>query len=74
MSKATKRNPRGAGRKPRPVPLVPLNMRIEPATRQQWDNRKAETGLSNPKLLEHLLAAPPKPKGNQKGTTIFGNA
>jgi hypothetical protein len=56
MSHPTKRNPKGAGRKPRPVPLVPLNMRIEPATRQAWDERKAETGLSNPKLLEHLLS------------------
>jgi hypothetical protein len=55
MTQRTKRNPRGAGRKPRPVPFVSLNMRIEPATRQQWDERKAATGLSNPKLLEHLL-------------------
>jgi hypothetical protein len=67
MPKRTKRNPRGAGRKPRPVPLVSLNMRVEPATRGAWDKRKSATGLSNPKLLENLLAIPPE-KGNQKGT------
>jgi hypothetical protein len=60
MPKRTKSNPRGAGRKPRPVPLVPLNMRVEPETRAAWDARKAATGLSNPKLLENLLAIPAK--------------
>jgi hypothetical protein len=42
-------------------------MRVEPETRAAWNARKAATGLSNPKLLENLLAIPPE-KGNQKGT------
>jgi hypothetical protein len=46
---------KGAGRKPRSVPLVAITLRVEPEVADKWQERKEAVGISGPALLAHLL-------------------
>jgi hypothetical protein len=52
---------KGAGRKRRAAPLVALTLRLPPEVAAAWKARKAQSGVSGPVLLAHLLGLTPPP-------------